>query len=143
MVTQEEKMKNRFLFVLISISLLLSACAGKSAPTAASEPTETPIIQVSPIPPTATKLQATETPSPEPTATPLPTPSAPRGTLSLTQKFGFGTGLRLSPYGLQLSVDEKRLIATTSAGIFVFSAMDLSPLLSIYDPTQQPGYPPA
>ena len=131
-------MKNRFLFVLISISLLLSACAGKSAPTAASEPTETPIIQVSPIPPTATKLQATETPSPEPTATPLPTP---RGTLSLTQKFGFGTGLRLSPYGLQLSVDEKRLIATTSAGIFVFSAADLSPLLSIYDPTQQPGFP--
>ena len=134
-------MKNRFLFVLISVSLLLSACAGKAAPTAKSGPLETPTIQASQIPPAATKFRVTETPSPEPTATLPPAPSAPRGTLSLTQKFGFGTGLRLSPYGLQLSMDEKRLIATTSAGIFIFSAADLSPLLSIYEPTQQPGFP--
>ena len=138
MVNHEEKMKNRALLLLFAaIGLLLCACQGNAAATAASTPTDIPTMP----PATATNLPVTETPSPEPTSTLSPTPSAPRGTLSLAHKFGFGSGIRLSPFGLQLSADEKRLIAATSAGVFVFSADDLRLLAAIYEPTQQSGYP--
>ena len=154
-------MKQQSLFALINTCLLLSVCAGCNLSTATISPTIAQPVQArlpsatpnritaqdTDLPVTKIDIPITETPSPQPipllspTQTLPPTSSAPRGRLSLKQKFGLGTGLSLSPYGLQLSGDEKRLIAATSAGIFVYSAEDLSPLLSIYSPTLRPGYP--
>ncbi len=133
-------MKNHFLLVWFVICFLISGCAQSVSPTA-TVVTAAPnsATHVSVTTPTATKIP--ETPASVVSPTFPPTPSAPRGTLSLVKKLGMGTGLRLSSFGLQLSADEKRLIASTTAGIFIFSADDLSPLLSIYSPTLRPGYP--
>jgi WD40 repeat protein len=128
------------LSIILATALLLSACAGTPAP-ASTVPTEPPAIQASLPPATPTPIPATETPTPEPTATIPPTPSAPRGTLSFARQFGFGTGPLLSYSSLQLSADEKRLIAVTTAGVFVFSAEDLSLLISIYTPINLLAYP--
>ena len=135
-------MKKQSLFAFINTCLLLSVCAGCNLSAAAISPTRT-----QPLPVTKTDIPTAETPSPKPIPILPPTQtlsaasSALRGTLSLKQKFGLGNGLPIAPYGLQLSADEKRLIAATSAGIFVYSAEDLSPLLSIYSPTLRPMYP--
>lgn len=154
-------MKKQSLFVFINTCLLLSVCASCNLPAAAISPTTTQAVQASlpsaaptslnarvpDMPVTITETPLAETPGPKPlpilppTLTLSPTSTAPRGTLSLRQKLGLGTGLSLSPYGLQLSGDEKRLIAASSAGIFVYSAEDLNPLLSIYSPSPRPGYP--
>jgi WD40 repeat protein len=133
------------LFIIIVASLLLSACGGAATPvlTTTPESTRTSAAEAAQssatisIPPASpTPVPAADTPKPEPSPTPFPTPSSPRGTLSQPRQFGYGTGYRFSPYGLQLSADEKSLIANTSAGIFVFSAEDLSPQFSIYEPAQ-------
>ena len=152
-------MKNQSLFAFITTCLLLSVGTGCNLSAAAISPTSTQPVQaslpsaaptritpsVTDLPATKTDIPSTETPNPIPILLPTQTlstaSSAVRGTLSLKQKLGLGNGLPMSPYGLQLSADEKRLIATTSAGIFVYSAEDLSPLLSIYSPTLRPGYP--
>ena len=154
-------MKNKSLFTFINTCLVLSVCAGCNLSAATISPTRTQAVQsslpfaaptsipvkVTDLPVIKTDIPITETPSPKPipilspTLTLSPNSTDPRGTLSLKQKFGFGTGLRFSPYGLQLSGDEKRLIAATSAGLFVYSAEDLNPLLSIPSPNLHPGYP--
>jgi WD40 repeat protein len=139
---QELKMKTRSsMFLILIISLLLSACTGPQTPLATKTPIEPPTIPATLPPATPTSIPATETPTPKPTATIPPTPSAPRGTLSFARQFGFGTGPWLSYSSLQLSADEKHLIAITAAGIFVFSADDLSLLISIYTPTNLLVYP--
>lgn len=134
------KPQSVWLTVLIA-SFLLSACVGNQSQPTAFPLTEIPTVESTLPPATPTSIPATETPAPEPTATSLPTPAAPRGTLSLARHFGFGTGPRLAYSSLQLSADEKRLIAVTTAGIYVFSAEDLSLLVSIYIPTNLLAYP--
>lgn len=126
-------------FGMILIASLLAACAGTQAPPAPA--TTAPTLVATQPPATATPLPATATPIPEPTTTLSPTPSAPRGTLSFARQLGFGTGPWLSYSTLQLSADQKRLIAVTTAGIFVFSADDLSLLTSIYTPINLLAYP--
>lgn len=126
-------------FWMIMIASLLAACAGTQAPPAPA--TALPTRAATRPPATPTALPATATPSPEPTASLVPTPSAPRGTLSFARQLGYGTGPWLAYASLQLSADEQRLIAVTTAGIFVFSAADLRLETSIYTPIDLLAYP--
>jgi len=132
--------KVRLIVLLLGIStLVISACSPTAEPTAIaviapSTQVEQPIASSTPE---QVEQLATLTESPTdipPTPTLVPTPTIPRGTLTHANESGFGSGFNLSPLGLQLSPDEKRLIASTTAGIFIFSTDDLSPLLAIHEP---------
>jgi WD40 repeat protein len=92
---------------------------------------------------TSTRASATEpTESPTEVSSPTATPTypAPSGTLTLTSQSGFGTGWPFSRKDIQLSGDEQNLIVTTTAGIFIFSAKDLSPILAIHEPVGNNRY---
>ena len=128
---------------IVALMLLITACtpsaetptSGSASPTAGVEQTaESPTLEkaTSTAEPSAVPTETrTEIPA---TATATPTPALPSGTLTLAGEYGYGTGWRFSPHGLQLSADEKNLIVTTTAGIFIFSADDLSPKLAIHEP---------
>jgi len=130
-------------FVFITVMMVASACS--SPVETHSNDTALPSVSVnqpaaSSIPVVATSTTeplviSTESPTDAPpTPTLAPTSTIPPGTLTLANETGFGSGFYLSPLGMQLSPDEKRLIVSTTAGIFIFSTDDLSLLLSIHDP---------
>lgn len=140
-------MSTRLLLVpAAALALLLVACAGAAAPTAApaGQPIEEAAAPASTEAPPSPTPAPTSTPTaePSPTAVPSPTatatPSIPRGTLLPRLDIGYGSGRVLGEFsqkhGLWVSPDDRRLIATTTAGIYTFSADDLSLLSFIRDP---------
>jgi WD40 repeat protein len=138
------KVRRGILIVVALLMVIVSACS-PTAETPANDAVipsaDTAQFTASATPAIETSTPQAEIPTEAPSATsteniPTPTTAAPTGTLSLVKEFGYGTGYAFSPFGLQLSEDEKSLIATTSRGIFVFSADDLSPQLSIDEPAQ-------
>ncbi len=81
-------MRHRQRLVVLSVALLLAACAGQAAqPTATpapAAPSPTLAPPATPLPPTTTEPTATPAPtaSPEPTATPAPATAAATGELA-------------------------------------------------------------
>jgi WD40 repeat protein len=127
---------------LMALLLVVSACSPSTqAPSQDSEPQEVDGEGLSAsTTPAASEvtLELTTVPTKAPTEIPLtptssPTPAAPSGTLTLAGQYGYGSGLVFEPTGMRLSADEKRLIVPTTAGIFIYSAEDLSPISAIYN----------
>jgi WD40 repeat protein len=130
-------------FVLvIALIMVLSACAPTEQPPveqALPELTEAENTPVDTMPVSASPTTELEEPTPAPSATPSEIPPTPesvakRGSLELIGEYGYGTGLKWSRRGIQLSADEQDLIINTSAGVFIFSVEDLSPKLEIKIP---------
>ena len=130
-------------FVLvIALIMVLSACS--PANQTPVEPVLPEVTQAENAPvdsmsasasPTTGQEEPTSSPSETPTEIPpTPTSTAPTGSLSLVGQYGYGTGFPFSGRQIQLSADEQSLIVTTTAGIFTFSAEDLSPQLAIHEP---------
>lgn len=138
-------MSIRPLWSVAMVVLLLTACTGTEGVAPTTAPVERSIEGATvPAAPSTFAVTSTPTAEPSPTATAVPsptvtaTPSIPRGTLLPRQDIGYGSGRVLGEFsqkfGLWLSPDDRRLIATTTAGIYTFSADDLSLLSFIRDP---------
>ncbi len=132
-----------FVFIVVAIMLVISACSPTAeTPANDADLPSADIIQLTssstPAAATATtESSITQTESPTevpPTPTSTPAPVTPSGTLSLVGQYGYGTGYPFSGRVIQLTEDEQSLIVTTSAGIFTFSAQDLSPQVVIHEP---------
>lgn len=120
--------------------LLVSAC-GPTQTTAVPSATPPEAAASPTIAETATPLptQPEDTPTPEPsptvalpvaagTAYPAPGEAVNAenaGSLRVLSEIGYGSSYLRRNFGLRLSADEQRLIATSMAGIAVFSASDL------------------
>ena len=127
----------------LAVLILAGACSPAPQPTATppSLPRSHPAAgttQGATASVAATLPASTSTPQPVPTldlpvaaGTAYPTPGSAIGaqnasSLRLLSEIGFGGSYFHGNFGLQLSADEKRLIVTSTAGIGVFSAADLS-----------------
>ena len=130
------------LVLVIALIMVLSACSPadqtpvESVLPEVTQAENTPVDSVSvSVSPTTGQEESTPAPSATPTEIPpTPTSAAPTGSLSLVGQYGYGTGWSFSGRQIQLSADEQSLIVTTTAGIFTFSAEDLSPQLAIHEP---------
>ncbi len=135
-------MNIRLLWLTVIATLLLLACTGAGGITPPATSASQPLEEVAILTATPT-LVLTSTPAVEPSPTVVPsptataTPSIPRGTLLPRRDIGYGAGRVMSEFsqkfGLHVSPDDRRLIATTTAGIYTFSAHDLSLLSFIRD----------
>jgi len=132
------------LFVFLLLIMAVSACTPVAETPVnntqlPSSSVDQPAASSTPVAATATtESQVAPTESPTevpPTPTSLPTQATLSGTITLAGQYGYGTGWPFSRKEIQLSADEQSLIVTTSAGIFTFSAEDLSPILAIQEPT--------
>jgi WD40 repeat protein len=132
-----------FVFIVVAIILVISACSPTAEPTVndvippsaeVDQPAASPTLAAAA---STSEKSATQTANPTeipPTPTATSTPAPPSGTLTLSGEYGYGTGWPFYKKEIQLSADEKNLIVTTSAGIFTFSAEDLSPQVAIHEP---------
>ena len=144
-------------FALLLTAAMLQAACALAAPSTAPDTSvpEFPATSAAAIPPTVTQAEVappTETPTTEPTptptavpvelpvgpGTPIPYPAAAitAGAEPLVElaRLGYGTGYARGNYHLSLSQDEQRLIVSTTAGVGVFAAKDLTLLHFIYTP---------
>ena len=137
------KVSSGFLIVATLTLVFFSACSPAAEPPAVNA--AIPSIEINQSEASSTPVDAAEMTEPSviptesptevpPTPTSTPAPATPSGTLSLVGQYGYGTGWPFSRREMQLSADEQSLIVTTSAGIFTFSAEDLSPQVAIHEP---------
>ncbi len=130
-------------FIVVAIMLVISACS-PTAETPAND-ADLPSADIVQLDSSSTPADATAMTEPSaipterptevpPTPTSTPAPATPSGTLTLAGQYGYGTGYPFSGRVIQLTADEQSLIVTTSAGIFTFSAQDLSPQVAIHEP---------
>jgi len=138
-----EKVRSGILITATLLMGFISACSPAAEPPA--DKAVIPSIEINQAEASSTPAEATAMTEPSviptesptevpPTPTTTPTPATPSGTLSLAGQYGYGTGQPFYGKKIQLSADEQDLIVTTSAGIFTFSAEDLSPKLAIHKP---------
>lgn len=144
------KIFNQGLLASLALVLVVTACSLNPGPagtgtdkpavsTEQSDASRTPAPATSTMEPAASfTASPTDIPS---TPTTVPTPALPSGTLTLTGQYGYGTGFPFSPFGIQLSEDGQRLVAVTTAGIYVFNAADLSLLFEIPEPVSATFFP--
>jgi len=115
---------------ILALLILGSACSPARTPasptTTVPQLTATPTAAETATPaPTLPDASATPQSSPTPaTAAPIAVENA--GSLRLLAETGYGSSYFHRNYGLQLSADEKRLVASSMAGLSVFEADNLN-----------------
>jgi WD40 repeat protein len=137
------------LYVFFTLMLVATACSPSAETKVSATSTPSTSIDQSAVSPTPIAVTATSEPQVTSTISPTdipstptssPTPTALSGTLTLKSQSGYGTGWPFARKEIQLSGDEQSLIVTTTAGIYTFSAKDLSPILAIHEPVGNNRY---